>query len=237
MDHEMRHDSLTGLPNRAEITRQLDELLEAQRSGGPPVTMAFLDLDRFKVINDGLGHATGDQVLLEVARRLQLAAGDQGVVGRFGGDEFVVLRPGHSLPDRSVESMRALVEVLEEPILVDHRRFFITASVGVAISTPEDDSTRLLQATDTAMYDAKPDPGRRVTYFDDELRSRARRDHQIENDLRQAIENTELEVHYQPIVRIPDGQCVGFESLLRWDHPRLGPINPDDSSRSPRRPG
>ena len=150
------------------------------------------------------------------------------MVGRFGGDEFVVLRPGHSLPDRSVESMRALVEALEEPIQVDHRRFFITASVGVAISTPEDDSTRLLQATDTAMYDAKRHPGRRVTYFDDELRSRARRDHQIENDLRQAIENTELEVHYQPIVRIPDGQCVGFESLLRWDHPRLGPISPDD---------
>ena len=228
IDHEVRHDSLTGLPNRAEITRQLDDLLAAQRAGGPPVTMAFLDLDRFKVINDGLGHATGDQVLLEVARRLQLAAGDRGVVGRFGGDEFVVLEPGHSDPERSVESMRRVVDVLEEPIEVDHRRFFITASVGVAISAPDDDSTRLLQATDTAMYEAKRHPGRRVAYFDDELRSRARRAHQIETDLRQAIENTELEVHYQPIVDIPDGHCVGFESLLRWDHPRLGPISPDD---------
>ena len=228
MDHEMRHDPLTGLPNRAEITRRLDELLEAQRAGGPPVSMAFLDLDRFKVINDGLGHATGDKVLLEVARRLKVAAGDRAVVGRFGGDEFVVLRPGHSLPDTSVEAMRSIVSALEDPIEVDHRRFFITASVGVAISEPGDDSTRLLQATDTAMYEAKKQPDRRVAYFDDELRGRARRAHQIETDLRQAIEHTELEVHYQPIVDIPDGHCVGFEALLRWDHPRLGRIGPDD---------
>ena len=228
IDHEMRHDSLTGLPNRAEITRRIDELLLAQRTGGPPVTMAFLDLDRFKVINDSLGHATGDQVLLEVARRLRVAVGDHGLVGRFGGDEFVVLRPGHALPDTAVETMLDVVASLEEPIEVDHRRFFITASVGVAISSPDDDSTRLLQATDTAMYEAKKQPGLRVTYFDDQLRSRARRSHQIETDLRQAIEREELDVHYQPIVTIPEGACVGFESLLRWNHPRLGRISPDD---------
>jgi diguanylate cyclase (GGDEF)-like protein/PAS domain S-box-containing protein len=228
IDHEMRHDALTGLPNRPEITRCLDGLLADQRDGGPPVTIAFLDLDRFKVINDGLGHATGDLVLLEVARRLRDAVGDDGVVGRFGGDEFVVLLPGESAPAAAVERMRGIVDALEEPIQVDHRRFFITASVGVAISDRGDDSTRLLQATDTAMYEAKKQPGRRVSYFDHELRARARRDHQVENDLRQAIEHEELSVHYQPVVRIADGACVGFEGLLRWDHPRLGMISPED---------
>jgi diguanylate cyclase (GGDEF)-like protein/PAS domain S-box-containing protein len=228
IDHEMRHDSLTGLPNRPEITRCLDALLADQADGGPPVTIAFLDLDRFKVINDGLGHATGDLVLLEVAHRLRAAVGEDGLVGRFGGDEFVVLLPGRSSPAAAVDRMRAIVDSLEEPIQVDHRRFFITASVGVAISDRGDDSTRLLQATDTAMYEAKKQPGRRVSYFDHELRAQARRDHQVENDLRQAIEHGELSVHYQPVVRIADGACVGFEGLLRWDHTRLGMISPDD---------
>lgn len=228
VDHEMRHDSLTGLPNRAEITRRLDLLLEAHRDGGPPVTMAFLDLDRFKVINDGLGHATGDQVLLEVARRLLAAVGDDGHVGRFGGDEFVILRTGDTTPERSIEEMWSVVACLEEPIEVDHRRFFITASVGVAIGAAGDDSDLLLQATDTAMYESKRATGRRVTYFDDGLRARARRNQRIESDLRHAIELHQLDVHYQPIVQLGDGECVGFESLLRWDHPQLGRIGPND---------
>ena len=228
IDHELRHDSLTGLPNRAEITRRLDELLDAHRNGGPPVTIGFLDLDRFKVINDGLGHATGDRVLVEVGRRLRVAIGSNGTVGRFGGDEFVVLCTGHDDPDVAVEEVRRIVASLTTPIEIDHRRFFVTASVGVAISDPDDDSTDILQATDTAMYESKKSTGQRVTYFDAPLRARARRHHRIEHDLRQAIEQGDLEVHYQPIIRLGGERCVGFESLARWNHPRLGNIAPDD---------
>jgi PAS domain S-box-containing protein len=222
IDHEMRHDSLTGLPNRAEITRRIDELLLAQRTGGPPVTMAFLDLDRLKVINDSLGHATGDQVLLEVARRLRVAVGDHGLVGRFGGDEFVVLAPVTPPDTRSRRCSTSW-----PPRGADRGDHHASSPQRrVAISARR----RLRRACSDrhAMYEAKKQPGLRVTYFDDQLRSRARRSHQIETDLRQAIEREELDVHYQPIVTIPEGACVGFESLLRWNHPRLGRISPDD---------
>lgn len=228
IQHEMRHDALTGLPNRSEITRRLDALLQQQRDGGPPVTVGFLDLDRFKVINDGLGHATGDRVLLEVARRLGDAMGPDATVGRFGGDEFVVVQPGPATPRSAVATMVAAVQRLEEPIEIDHRRFFVTASVGVTVSSIEDDSDVLLQATDTAMYEAKRTAEQRVTYFDDELRARARRGHQIESDLRHALDHGELDVHYQPVLRISDGRCVGVEALLRWEHPHLGSIGPAD---------
>ncbi|MFN7147989.1 MAG: EAL domain-containing protein [Microthrixaceae bacterium] len=228
IEYEVRHDGLTGLLNRREVTRCLDEMLERQSTSGLPVVLAFLDLDRFKVINDGLGHATGDQVLLAVAQRLQRVVGDRGTVGRFGGDEFIVLLPGMADLDAVQVVLDELVVELDAPIEIDLRRFFVTTSIGVAISTCDDDSTSLLQAIDTAMYESKRTPGKRVTYFDEQLRAVAQRRTRIESDLRQAIDDERLSIAYQPVIRLIDGVCVGFESLLRWNHPTLGPISPDD---------
>ncbi len=228
IEYEMRHDGLTGLLNRREVTRCLDEMLDRQGITGSPVALAFLDLDRFKVINDGLGHATGDQVLVAVAQRLSQVVGERGTVGRFGGDEFIVLLPGLGDMAAVQEVLDELVAELDAPLELDLRRFFVTTSVGVAISTPEDDSTSLLQAIDTAMYESKRTPGQRVTYFDEQLRAAAQRRSRIESDLRQAIDEEQLTIAYQPVIRLVDEVCVGFESLLRWNHPTLGPISPDD---------
>ncbi len=228
MDHDMRHDTLTGLPNRVEVTRRLDELIAAQSKGGNPVAVAFIDLDRFKVINDGLGHAVGDKVLQEVARRLRVTASYSSVIARFGGDEFVLLEPASGAVADVLDTIRSIVASLEAPIHVGAREFMLTASVGVAVSSPLDDSDNLLQAADTAMHAAKELTGTRVVHFDDELHARSTRGLRIETDLRRALERRQFEVHYQPIVRVPDGRWIGFESLLRWHHPELGPISPEE---------
>lgn len=226
--HQVRHDPLTGLANRLGITRMIEEGLASQVDGGTPVTIAFLDLDRFKVINDGLGHATGDEVLLEVSRRLRTSVGDLGTVGRFSGDEFVVLLRGELSPVAATELVETITSCLDDPVEVAQRRFFLSASVGVTTSAEGDTAESLLQSADMAMYESKRSPRRRVSFFDAPLARRARRNVAIETDLRHAVENDELVVEYQPVVRVADGACMGVESLLRWNHPRLGRISPGD---------
>jgi len=226
--HRAEHDPLTDLPNRICLTRRLDELLDAQRRGGPAVTVAFLDLDRFKVINDGLGHAVGDQVLAGVGERLLAHVDDSAMVGRFGGDEFVVIRAGALDPDQALAQADRLGECLDAPFEIDGRRFFVSTSIGVAVSRTDDDAESVLQAADLAMYESKKLVGVRSCYFDDRLQSQMRERLELENDLREALVRDEFELHFQPIVRTADGSCVGFESLLRWVHPRLGPISPDE---------
>jgi diguanylate cyclase (GGDEF)-like protein/PAS domain S-box-containing protein len=224
--HEALHDPLTGLANRAALTRRLEEALEAQRRGGPPVTVAFCDLDRFKVINDGLGHGTGDRVLLEVARRLAGSLPPGGSVARFGGDEFVVLRPGGADVASELAQVEDLLDCLDEPIEVDGRQFFVHASAGVTVSSPDDTPAGLLQAADAAMYEAKRARDRRAVFFDERLRSRSAWALEVESELRQALAADQLRVAYQPVVRVADGRCVGLESLVRWTHPRLGEVSP-----------
>lgn len=226
--HQALHDPLTDLPNRVHLTDHLSSLLERQRRGGPPAMVAFLDLDRFKVINDGLGHAVGDRVLLEASRRLLASVGPGWFVGRFGGDEFVVVGDQIDHPDDAVEYAERVASCLEEPFEIDGRSFFMSASVGVALSRDGDDPDSVLQAADTAMYEAKRLVGVRSRYFDDRLHHQRRARLELENDLRVALVEDELTLHYQPLIRLADGACIGFESLLRWNHPRMGLVGPGE---------
>ena len=226
--HQALHDPLTDLPNRVHLTNHLGELLARQRAGGPPATVAFLDLDRFKVINDGLGHAVGDRVLLEAARRLLETVDEGWFVGRFGGDEFVVVGDRATRAEDAMAYAERVAACLEAPFDIDGRSFFMSASIGVALSSVGDDADSVLQAADTAMYEAKRVVGIRSRYFDEELHRQRRARLELENDLRQALDRDELVLHYQPLMRLTDDTCIGFESLLRWDHPRLGMIPPSE---------
>ena len=178
--------------------------------------MLFLDLDRFKLVNDGLGHVVGDQLLLEVARRLTGSIRASDTVARFGGDEFVIVREDIEDVTEAVEFAERIVEVLHEPIPLSGRELFATASVGIALGGAGASAEQLLRDADAAMYRAK-DLGRaRIELFSHELQQQVAARLDIETALRQAIERDELELLYQPIVRLADGRVVGAEALLRW---------------------
>jgi diguanylate cyclase (GGDEF)-like protein/PAS domain S-box-containing protein len=220
------HDPLTDLPNRLLLVTRLDEQLRRREQHGDAVAIMFIDLDRFKVINDGIGHQTGDEVLRAAAKRLAGAFPDE-FIARFGGDEFVVL---HVAPGRiDTDLLAARVHaVFEQPIAVHGYELFLTASVGVAHATDSDTSETLLRDADSAMYESKDGGRSRTTVFDETLRERATRRLVWENSLRHALDRSEFRLVYQPVVSLADGAPVGFEALLRWDHPLLGAVSPAD---------
>ncbi len=222
-------DPLTGLANRALLANQLEAELRHAHQLAAQVCVLALDLDRFKAVNDTLGHSAGDALLQEVAERLSKCVRDGDLVARPGGDEFTVictLTPD----DRTITDIaQRLVDAMIEPFLINDREVFVTASVGVSISqhgtqTPEE----LLRDADTAMYRAKELGGSRFEAFDATLRQRLVHRMAIESDLRHAIERQQLELHYQPVVDLADQRIVGFEALLRWRRPNRGIIAPDE---------
>ncbi len=222
-----QHDPLTGLPNQRLFLDQIEiELAQTRRTLGG-FTIMFLDLDRFKVVNDSLGHDVGDQLLRAVAERLQEACDDGTVIARVGGDEFTVLVPGVTDPSTARSMATALQSAFTRPLTVGNRELFTGASVGVAIA-PHDGETAvdLLKHADTAMYRAKMAGSGRVQLYTVDLNTRARLRLVLENHLRRAIERGELVVHYQPKVRAEDHVVVGHEALVRWNHPHLGLLSP-----------
>ena len=228
--HQVMHDGLTGLPNRALLVDRIDQGLARAadaRPGAAPVAVLLVDLDRFTVINDGLGHQAGDQLLVRVAVRLEQALAADGVVlGRFGGDQFVVVvdRPVEA-PDAEALAARVL-GALRDPFTVDRGEATLTASIGIALAGPADDSDALLRNAAAAMYRAK-DRGRdRAVVFDDELRLRVLDRLHFENDLRKALDHGELTLSYQPTVSLESGRVIGVEALLRWTHPERGSVGP-----------
>jgi diguanylate cyclase (GGDEF)-like protein/PAS domain S-box-containing protein len=229
LNYQATHDSLTGLANRPVFIENLRQTLEHARRGGSRVGVLFIDLDRFKVVNDTQGHLVGDEVLIAVARRLQQATRSVDTVARLSGDEFVVLCP--DLADIESAGRRAgeIADVIAEPIPVSSGRdVVITASVGVScVESGLADPEAMLRDADVAMYTAKERGRARVELLDSALRERAQRRTQIERDLRVALDNDELQVHYQPIVAYGEGEIVGLEALARWPHPD-GPITPDE---------
>jgi len=229
--HRAEHDPLTGLPNRERLRRRLRSLLEDVRAGDSDgVGLLFLDLDRFKVINDSLGHAAGDRLLREVAVRLQRATPPDDLLSRLGGDEFALVtrdsRHAAALAQR-------LVAVLEAPFTLDGREVTVGASIGVSVREGPDragrdvaDEHAVLREADTAMYAAKRTGEGPVVVFEDTLRRRAVARLEDEQGLRRALQRDELRVHYQPIVRSHDLHLSGFEALVRWQHPERGLLAP-----------
>lgn len=226
--HEAAHDHLTGLPNRRELARRLDAALTG---AGPSqgVALLFIDLDRFKVINDSLGHDWGDVLLVDVAQRLRDAARPRDVVARLGGDEFVVLCTHLAEMAEAGRIARRLLDAVSEPVHHAGRTVAVSASIGVATTDRTGvTADEALRDADAAMYRAKRDGRARVEFFDTDLREQAVRRLQVEVELREALSAGQLEVHYQPITDATTRSVVALEALVRWRHPRRGLLLPGE---------
>ena len=223
-----RFDSLTGLPNRALMRKTLDEALRNAAVRQKGLTLFLIDLDRFKNVNDTLGHPIGDALLREVAKRLTSVMGDHGQVGRLGGDEFKAVLPG-TVETGLLESLaRTLIEQVSRPYLIEGHRVSIGASLGIAIGDPgRCCADSLVRNADLALYAAKAAGRGRHMFYEPAMHSEAAERQLIENDLRQALDREELWVAYQPIVRTAGEEVCGFEALMRWNHPSRGAISPD----------
>jgi diguanylate cyclase (GGDEF)-like protein len=226
-EHRALHDSLTGLPNRTSFVRAIERLLAAR----PPdemVAVTIVDLDRFKEINDTLGHHHGDLVLQEVASRLTDRVREADIVARLGGDEFGVMITGLRTPSAAVTWTRRMADALAEPLAYDGLSLLVSGSIGVAVA-PDDasDAAGLLRRAEVAMYHAKRS-GTGMEMYTPEHDPHSTRRLAIIGELAGAIEAGELVVHYQPKVRLSDGAVVGVEALVRWQHPRLGMLQPPD---------
>jgi diguanylate cyclase (GGDEF)-like protein len=192
------------------------------------VAVLFMDLDGFKVINDSLGHDTGDRLLVEVTKRLRSCLRPADTLARFGGDEFTVLVEDVEATTDAVRVAERIVEELREPFTLDGRELYVAVSIGVGLGTVgTKNAEELLREADTSMYQAK-DEGSGYKVFDQAMHGRAVDRLELENDLRRAIEQNEFVVHYQPIVNLQTGRLWGFEALVRWDHPERGLLDPDE---------
>jgi diguanylate cyclase (GGDEF)-like protein/PAS domain S-box-containing protein len=222
------HDPLTGLKNRAWILDMLDADLRAAERRSSRLGVMFIDLDNFKVVNDSLGHIAGDDVLATIAQRISSVLRPDDRVGRFGGDEFVVVVPDVG----DVHELEIIAERLSNAITmeltIDQHRIVPTASIGIAVSTAASTSESLLRDTDSALFRAKGAGRARWHFFDEEMHAQAVSRLTIEDELRRAIDEHQFVVHYQPIVRLADAAVVGHEALVRWNHPTRGLLYPGD---------
>jgi diguanylate cyclase (GGDEF)-like protein/PAS domain S-box-containing protein len=226
--HEAIHDVLTGLPNRALFMDLLGRsVARSKRRRGYLFAVLFLDLDRFKVVNDSLGHVVGDQLLVGIAGRLEKCLRPEDTVARLGGDEFTVLLEDiNDISDATRVAERVHKE-LESPFHLSGHEVYTTASIGIALSaTGYDAPDQILRDADTAMYRAKALGKARHEVFDTGMHTRAMALLQLETDLRRAVERQEFRLHYQPIVTLARGRVVGFEALVRWQHPQRGLLLP-----------
>lgn len=230
LEHGATHDSLTGLPNRALLLERLDLAIErAKHHVNFQFAVLFVDLDRFKIINDSLGHSTGDQLLQIVAQKLEQMTRDIDLPARIGSDEFVLLLEDIEGLKTAVQIAEQIVAELRRAIPLAQQIVVIGASVGIVLGTAEHtDGLDLLRNADIAMHSAKHDGGSRYAIFNQEMYGQALQRMELEHELRQALEREEFTLRYQPIMTLSTGKLAGFEALVRWQHPRKGFISPID---------
>ncbi|OLP15798.1 GGDEF domain-containing protein [Leptolyngbya sp. 'hensonii'] len=228
--HDAFYDALTGLPNRALFVNRLEQAIaRVKRYSDDQFAVLFLDLDRFKVVNDSLGHLVGDQLLIAIAQRLQTCLRADDTVARLGGDEFTILLNHVQSVDEVTTVAERIHEVLKSPFNLSGYEVFTTASIGIAFSTANyQEAADFLRDADTALYHAKERGKAWHSVFDTSMYDRAVALLQLETDLRWAIERQELRVYYQSIVSLETGQITGFEALVRWQHPERGLISPTE---------
>jgi diguanylate cyclase (GGDEF)-like protein len=220
-------DPLTGLPNRTHLVERIDAALGRARVNGSLVALLMVDLDQFKVINDSLGHQTGDSLLIAVPPRLRAAIGAHDCIARLGGDEFAVLVEDLTSEAEALAAARRLGDAWSHSFPLGVDEVYVTGSVGVAVAGARDaSSSTLLREADAAMYRAKEQGRGRFELFDEVMRARALDRLRLESDLRRALENDELDLAYQPVYEIETGRPVAVEALLRWRHPTRGPVSP-----------
>jgi diguanylate cyclase (GGDEF)-like protein len=219
--HETLHDSLTGLPNRTFLYGSIERALSRlQRDPEHRFAVLFLDLDRFKVINDSVGHLSGDQMLKQAGERLAACVRDSDVVARLGGDEFALLIEEVNLPEDACHTAQRVIQSLSEPMYIGGKELFTSASVGITLGSKRyRKAEELLRDADVAMYRAKAHGRHRFEIFDERLHQEALELLDLEVDLRRAILRDEFEPHFQPIVELRTGQLAGYEALLRWRRP------------------
>lgn len=226
--HDAFHDLLTGLPNRALFMDRLTRVVErAKRHTDHSFAVLFLDLDRFKVVNDSLGHTVGDELLVGIARRLSATLRPEDTVARLGGDEFAVLLEDIGGVSDATRVAGRIGDELQRPFGLGQQEVFTTASIGIAASaTGYDRPEEVLRDADTALYRAKAQGRARYEVFDRTMHVRAVARLQTETDLRRAVERGEFVLYYQPIISVPGGDLAGFEALVRWNHPTRGRVGP-----------
>jgi diguanylate cyclase (GGDEF)-like protein len=230
LKHEAMHDTLTGLPNRSHLLGRMGMALSRFRyDPGQLFAVLFLDLDRFKVVNDSVGHLVGDELLKEAARRIGRCVRDPDMVARLGGDEFAIILDFIHTADDAVAVAERVIKSLAEPMRIAGKELYTSASIGIALvdgryRSPEE----LLRDADVAMYRAKATGRQRYALFDEHLHEAALKLLELEGDLRRALQRNEFEPYYQPIINLSDGVLVGFEALMRWHHPVRGLCLPGD---------
>ena len=226
--HRAVHDPLTGLPNRVLFMDRLEVALARTERRPARVAVLFFDLDGFKLVNDTLGHEAGDQLLAQVAERVRHVVRPTDTVARFGGDEFTVM--AEVADEQEVMDIAERISAtIASPFTVESAEAFVSASIGIAVASgPGDNPDTLIREADAAMYRAKQQGGARRELYDAAMRRRAHRRIETENALRRAIERDEFRLAYQPCVHLRTGTVVGVEALLRWEHPELGLIRPED---------
>ena len=228
LSFQATHDPLTGINNRSALLERLLDAITYARRNSLPVWVAFIDLDRFKFINDHYGHRTGDQILTGITSRLRSILRSNDILGRYGGDEFIVVLRGGPEFDMSSETLERIMQAVAEPMKIDGRSLFVNCSVGVAVFPQDGDSPQqLLEMADAAMYRAKQSGRNRYQFFNQEIQAQLQERTRIESEFSGAIERGEFLLKYQPQIDLRTGDVTGVEALLRWQHPELGLLSPD----------
>jgi diguanylate cyclase (GGDEF)-like protein/PAS domain S-box-containing protein len=227
LEYTAHHDALTGLPNRLLFRDRMEQALAVSRRSHEGVALLFIDLDRFKLINDTLGHEAGDLLLQAVAQRLTACMREEDTVARMGGDEFVVIQKGVARPEDAVLLAARMLAAVSRPLTIAGHEIVVSLSVGISLYPQDgDNASTLLKHADAAMYRAKEKGRNGYQYYSDEMSQAGVERLELESDLCQALERGELRVHYQPQVELASGHIVGAEALVRWQHATRGMISP-----------